>query len=447
MCPDSRRLRAGARATYAAFIGMGVGAASWAARIPQIRERLHLTPAELGLLLLCVATGSLVSLPLSGVIVHHLTSRRTVASMAVTFAVGLAVAGVGYRVGVVPVAVGFFVFGFANGAWDVAMNVQGAVVERRLGRSIMPRFHAGFSIGAVAGALVGAAMVALRVPVTAHLLGIAVLTAVLVPLAVRAFVPDVEPGVQPVPADPASASGVAPAARPGVLARWTEPRTLLIGVFVLAFGLAEGTGNDWISIALIDGYHLPAAVGTLGFATFLVAMTTGRWLGPAFLDRHGRVGVVRTLALLTVAGLLLFVYSPVAPLAFLGCALWGLGTSLGFPVGISAASDDPVAAAGRVSVVSSIAYCAFLGGPPLIGFLGAHVTVLRALTVVAVLIAVSASIAGVLRPLTAAPDRNSMVRTGPDGHDGLRGERSEDAPPGRVAAGGGAARAGRGDRL
>jgi MFS family permease len=398
--PVSRQsAETGARATYVAFIAMGVGGASWAARIPQIRTGLHLSPADLGLVLLCVAVGSLVALPLAGAIVHHFTSRRTVATMAVVFAIGLSVACIGYHAGVVPVAIGFLVLGFANGAWDVAMNVQGAIVERQLGRAIMPRFHAGYSVGTVSGALIGAAMVALHVPVTAHLLTIAVLTAAIVPLAVRGFVPDVDPGNEPLAAGtPESAAATTPT-RSHVFKRWTEPRTLLIGLFVLTFGFAEGTGNDWINLALIDGYHEPAAIGTLAFATFLVAMTAGRWFGPHLLDRHGRVAVLRGLAITAGAGVLLFVYSPSVPLAFIGAALWGLGASLGFPVGISAASDDPVAAPGRVSVVASIAYCAFLGGPPLIGFLGGQVTVLRALTVVAGLVAVSLVIAGALRPL------------------------------------------------
>jgi MFS family permease len=394
---------AGVRATYAAFIAMGVGGASWAARIPQIRTSLHLTPAQLGLVLLCVAVGSLVALPLAGAIVHHFTSRRTVATMAVLFAVGLSTACIGYHAGVIPVAIGFFVLGFANGAWDVGMNVQGAIVERQLGRAIMPRFHAGYSVGAVSGALVGAAMVALHVPVTAHLLAIAILIAVVVPIAVRGFIPDIEPGTEPTATATAEGAAAATSTRAHLFKRWLEPRTLLIGLFVLAFAFAEGTGNDWINIALIDGYHVPAAIGTLCFATFLSAMTVGRWFGPTFLDRHGRVGVLRGLALIAVVGIVGFVYSPVVPLAFLGAALWGLGTSLGFPVGISAASDDPAAAAGRVSVVASIGYCAFLGGPPLIGFLGAHVTVLRALAVVAVLVALSAAIAGALKPLNERP--------------------------------------------
>lgn len=188
----------------------------------------------------------------------------------------------------------------------------------------------------------------------------------------------------------------------GHFAAWTERRTLLIGIFTLAFAFAEGTANDWISVAVIDGYDAPAAIGTLGFAVFLSAMTAGRWFGPALLDRYGRVPVVRALTLLAVAGLLLFVFGGVTPVAFVGAVLWGAGVSLGFPVGMSAGADDPARAASRVSVIASIGYCAFLAGPPLVGFLGQQFTVLRALTSVAVLLALAALIAGNTRPLSVA---------------------------------------------
>jgi MFS family permease len=98
---------------------------------------------------------------------------------------------------------------------------------------------------------------------------------------------------------------------------------------------------------------------------------------------------------------LLFVFSPTTPLAFAAVILWGLGASLGFPVGMSAAADEPAAAAGRVSVVASIGYCAFLGGPPLIGYLGQHITVLRALIAVAVVLGLASLVTGSLRPLPA----------------------------------------------
>ena len=172
--PTPGQVRSAVRGTYIAFAGSGFAFASWASRIPQVRDHLHLSPSALGLVLFAIAAGSIVALPLAGAVVHRLGSRRAVASMTVPLSVGLAVVAVGYLIGTPVVVVGLFLLGFANGTWDVAMNVQGAIVERHLGRSIMARFHAGWSLGTVTGALVGAAMVALHVPVTAHLLVVAV---------------------------------------------------------------------------------------------------------------------------------------------------------------------------------------------------------------------------------------------------------------------------------
>ena len=379
--------------------------ASWASRIPQVRDHLHLTPGTLGFVLLAIACGSLLSLPLSGTFITRFGSRRTIVAMALLAGVALGIVAVGYLVDVLLVVLGLFAFGFSAGAWDVAMNVQAAIVERRLGRSIMPRFHAGFSIGTVAGALIGAAMVALHVSVSVHLAIVAAATAIYVPLAVRPFIADHDAD-ETTPAEVAGESRRA-AARRHALSRWAEPRTLLIGLFVLCFAFAEGAGNDWISVALIDGYDTPAVVGTLAFALFLTCMTAGRWFGPYLLDRYERVAVIRVLALVGIAGVLLFVYSPTTPLAFVGAALWGVGASLGFPLGMTAAAEDPAAAAGRVSVVSSIGYCAFLIGPPFIGFLGDHVTVLRAVTVVAGLLTLAVVTASSLR--STAPVRNELT--------------------------------------
>ena len=395
---------AATRATYVAFIGSGFTFANWAARIPQVRDRFHLSSAQLGFVLLAIAVGSLVALPLAGVIVHRFGSRRTVAAMAVLAGVGLAIAALGYLVGVPPVLAGLALFGFANGAWDVAMNVQGAAVERRLGRAIMPRFHAGWSVGTVAGALLGAGMVALAVPVTAHLLTVSVVSTLAVAVTARGFLPDTD-------ADSAAGHPEPAPAHTAALRRWLESRTLLIGVIVLAFTLAEGAGNDWIAVSLIDGYQVPAAVSTVGFAVFLAAMTAGRWFGPAYLDRYGRVTVLRVLAALAVGGIVLFSLGPWTPLAFAGAVLWGVGASLGFPVGMSAAADEPAAAAGRVSVVASIGYCAFLAGPPVIGFLGEHVTVLHALLLVAGLLSLACVLTGAVRPLPPGDDQG--VRSSP----------------------------------
>ncbi|MEU4688946.1 MFS transporter [Actinoplanes sp. NPDC023714] len=381
-------VRAATTATYAAFIGSGLAFASWASRIPQVRDQLGLDPAALGLVLLAIAAGSLLALPLSGPVVTRIGSSRTVMAMAGLLGVGLTVAALGSLAGVVPVVIGLFLLGFANGAWDVAMNVQGTVVEQHLGKSIMSRFHAGFSLGTVGGALIGAGMVALHVSVAVHLVVVAVIVVALVVWQAARFV-----------ADDDSSSSDADAPKVSALTAWKEPRTLLIGLFVLAFAFAEGVGNDWISVAAIDGHHVSAALGTLAFAAFLTAMTIGRWFGPGLLDRYGRTPVIRVLTVIGIAGVVLFVFGPSPAWAFVGTLLWGLGSSLGFPVGMSAGGDDPRRAAARVSVIASIGYCAFLAGPPTIGFLGDEAGVLKALVVIAVLFGMAALIAGSVRPL------------------------------------------------
>jgi cyanate permease len=310
--------------------------------------------------------------------------------MAVVAAAGMALAAAGVLVGAPAVAAGLVVFGFGSGTWDVAMNVQGAAIERVLGRAILPRFHAGWSIGTVAGAGTSAVMVALGVPVTAHLLAVSAVVAVVVPVAARGFLPGTH----------APAPGGRPARR-RQLASWTEPRTLLIGLFVLCMALTEGTGNDWLSLAVIDGYHSAAIAGTLTFAVFLAAMTAGRWWGPRLIDRYGRVLVLRVCAVTALAGLLVIEFGEVLPVAMAGAVLLGLGTSLGFPVGLSSAADDPAHAATRVSTAASIGYVAFLAGPPVVGFLGDRVGVLHSLWVAAVVLAAAFLLAGATAPLTA----------------------------------------------
>jgi fucose permease len=381
-------------AVYTVFILSGFSFASWASRIPQVRDALSLSPRGLGLVLLAAAVGSIVAMPLAGVVIARLGTARTVAVMSVVAAVGIAISAVGYRVGVVPVVAGLFLVGVGLGTWDVAMNVEGADVEQHLGRSIMPRFHAGFSVGTVAGAAIGVALVALGISVRAHLIVVAGLVALIAPLAVRSFLT-----AAPQPAE--HDRGHAP------LRAWTEPRTLLIGLFVFAAAFTEGTGNDWLGVAMIDGYGAPAALGALTFAIFLAAMTIGRWFGPALIDRRGRTPTVRMLGVVALAGLALVVFGGSLAVAMVGAALWGLGTSLGFPVGMSAAADDPRRAAGRVSAVATIGYVAFLAGPPLIGFLGEEVGTLRALTVAGGLVALGLLVSGALTPPAIADEADA----------------------------------------
>jgi len=372
---------------YLVFIGSGLGFASWAARIPQVREELGLTPGALGLVLLAIAVGSLIALPSAGLIVHRIGPAKTIVVMSLICATGIATAGAGVHLGLPLLVLGLLLMGFGNGAWDVAMNVEAAAVEQQLRRSIMSRFHAGFSLGTVTGALLGAAMNSLHVSVTVNLLLIALLVAIAMPLSTRHFLPA---GTEALDE---------PSGRIHPLKAWVEPRTLLIGLFVLTMAFAEGTANDWIGVAMIDGYSATAALGSLAYGVFVASMTIGRWYGSQILDRFGRVPVLRASAAGAMVGLLIVVFGPNLATAMVGTVLWGLGTALGLPVGMSAAADQRRYAAGRVSVVATIGYVAFLAGPPLVGLIGDEVGVRRALSVTAGLLAIGLLVAGTTRPI------------------------------------------------
>jgi len=186
------------------------------------------------------------------------------------------------------------------------------------------------------------------------------------------------------------------------------------GVSTLAFAFTEGTANDWLAVALVDGHGIGEAAAAVGFAVFVAAMTAVRLVGGALLARYGRVTVLRVGGGTAVLGLLLFVTAPALPVVLAGAVLWGAGAALGFPIGMSAAADDPARAAARVSVVSSISYTAFLAGPPLIGFVAEGTGVLQALLVVLVVLALGSLAAGATRPHgSRSPRWDRRTRPGP----------------------------------
>ncbi len=358
-------------AVAVAFALNGVAFASWVSRMPAIKAELGLTAGQTGLLLLCLSVGALIALPLASALVHRMGPARAVAAGVASVTAGALLIALGVRLVLVPVVgAGLVVSGLGMSTWDVAMNVQGADVERRLARTLMPRFHAAFSLGTVAGALLGAAAAAGGVRVTAQLAVTAPLVAAVASVALRSF-----PHVDGAQHD--ECGGRSP-----LLAAWRDSRVRLVGVLVLAFALTEGVANDWLALAVTDDLDAAEWLGSFTFGVFVAAMTVMRFIGGWFLQRFGRVAVLRTTAGVAIAGVLLVVTAPTVPLAIAGAVLWGAGASLGFPVGMSAAADDPSWAAARVSVVSTIGYTAFLAGPPLVGLLADQVGLQPALLVV-----------------------------------------------------------------
>jgi MFS family permease len=372
--------RAWITAVFVVFTLSGLDIATWLGRIPSVRDSLGASTFEMGLLVLGMAVGSIGGLTFAGHIVAKLGARRGVQIAAVCLTAGMVFAGVAVTLGwgFAAIWIALIAFGFGNGLCDVSMNVSGAAAEKAGGRTIMPLFHAAFSLGTLAGAGLGALAERLDVPVAWHFIVLVVVTSVAMLVAVAKF-QDEHRFEEPVGTD------TSPVATP--LTRWqvwAQPSTIFIGVIVLGMALAEGSANDWLPLAMIDGHGLDA-------------MTVGRVAGSPLIDKFGRVPVLRISAAVAVVGLGMLIFIDNVPLAVVGVVLWGLGASLGFPMGMSAAADDPRTAAARVSAVATIGYVAFLAGPPLIGFLGEHIGLLGALLVVFVFIIAAGLASGAAR--------------------------------------------------
>jgi MFS family permease len=405
---DRRELTRWRSSVFALFFVSGLGLASWVSRIPTVRDDLALRTDQVGLLIFGLSAGSVIGLVSAVWLLAALGARRAMVLCVAVSSTGLVVVGTAATLwGSSPLAfAGLALVGFGMGSLDVMMNVEGAAVERELGVTLMPLLHACFSLGTVAGALLGAGAAAVGVSVAGHLGLIAVLAVATAVTAVR-FVP-----LRPTLGDAASTEDhtvVRPNWRERMrtsLAVWRDPSILLIGVIVLGMTFAEGSASDWLALAVVDGHGQSDATGALVFGVFVTAMTVGRVAGGPVLDRLGRVPVLRACSALGVAGLLLVILAPSTPLLIVGTVLWGLGASLGFPVGMSAAADDTANAAARVSAVAMIGYFAFLVGPPVLGLLGERWGILNALYVIVVLMV----LAGLAAP--AARERTRAGRAG-----------------------------------
>ncbi|MDQ0894205.1 MFS transporter [Agromyces ramosus] len=385
----THELTAWRNAIFAIFFLSGLSLASWVARIPAIRDDTGLNTQGVGLVILSGSIASVLGLVVAPWLMARFGARNGMIGSLITVSLGLVLVGLGGSVlpSVPLVVIGLALFGFGNGAVDVMMNVEGAEAEREIGKTVMPLMHAFFSFGTVAGAGLAAAASAISLSVSVHLGIIAVLIAVAVLVAVR-YVP-----LRAEVGDDLHTDAPRPPWRERLrtnLAVWADVRLLLIGVIMLGMSFAEGSANDWLALAVVDGHGFDETTGAVMFGVFTVAITAARVLGGPVLDRYGRVPVLRTLSVLGIIGLSLFIWGTEPWMLILGTVLWGIGCSLGFPVGMSAAADDTQHAAARVSAVAMIGYCAFLVGPPVLGFIGQHFSILNALLVILGLLVLSA---------------------------------------------------------
>ncbi|REJ06755.1 MFS transporter [Microbacterium bovistercoris] len=383
-------------AIFAIFLASGLSIATWASRVPDIKIALDIDKAQVGLLLLAAGIASIIGISTSPAMMARTGARRGMLVMMLIFGVGVALIGLGTNVfGSVPMVIlGLAMFGYGNGNLDVMMNVEATAIEQQMGKTILPVFHAFFSLGTVLGAGAGALAVAIGADVAAH--GVT-MGAVIIIAAVVCYlnVPNRDAALDPEPQEKPHWRERMHVA----MSAWREPRTYALGVVMLGMSFAEGGANDWLALGTAEDHGAGPAAGAAALAVFSVAMTVVRVFGGPLVDRFGRVLVLRILAVTAAGGILLFILAPNTPLVFVAAALWGIGASLGFPLGMSAAADDPAKAAARVSAAATIGYIAFLGGPPVLGFIANHVGLLNTLYVLVVLAVLSGLFSGAARPL------------------------------------------------
>jgi MFS family permease len=384
--------RAARRAVAAVFVINGLLFGSWAARIPAIRDRVHLSDGEQGVALACLAVGAILAMPLAGAVAARLGSRpATRFSLALGCA---ATAVVALPSSLALLCLGTFVLGCSMGALDVTMNAHGVAVERRYGRPILAGFHAGFSAGGLLGGALGALAAGADIDVRAHLALVAALAAVTGLTWSRRFLPggeDTLPRETPIFVRP--------------------PRRLwALGFLAFACLLIEGASADWSAVYMRDALGSSAAVAALGFTGFSVAMTIGRLTSDRLVERSGPRRLVRVGGLVGAAGFgaALLAGAPAAGIA--GFACLGIGMASVVPIVFRAAGSAPGISPGvALAAVSSTGYLGFVVGPSVIGGLAGLIGLPTALGVL-VLLGAAVSVGA---RATCEPQAPSVARREP----------------------------------
>ncbi len=374
--PDAARIAQARIGVLALFVTMGMMLTTFLSRLPSIREELGVTKGQLSSLLIMGAVGAFIALMLTGWAVARLGTRKLHVWASIVYAIAFTGVGIATHLHL-PIAfagiqlIANFSFAFTN----VAMNADAAATERLVGRKIMAQFHAGFSLGMATGLAVGWLASKLAIAPVYHFVAVAALLLVarlvLVPIAV------IDGRPQPIP-EGAKLGGPFAVAK----AEYRDPRILMIGAIIFAASMTEGAAAQWIAIASVDDFHRAESTGDLMYWIFVVAMIVVRLFGASLIERFGRVRILRTSALFVVAGVLVFAFAPSFAFVPLALVLWGVGAALGYPIGFSAAADEPARAAARVAAVSSFSTVAGLVFPAAVGHLADATTTRHALLLV-----------------------------------------------------------------
>ncbi|MEH3143622.1 MAG: MFS transporter [Mycobacterium kyogaense] len=382
-----RRSRRERFATSAVFVAFGMVLGTWAAHLPLVKDTLGASASSMGTLLVVLGVGALVGMQLSGRAVDALGSGR----VAVAGGVAMSLALVPPLVSSTwwPVTIGALTLGLAIGVSEVGMNASAVRVEQDYGRPIMASFHGMFSVGTVAGAALSAAAFALGVGVRTTAVLVAVLALTLCGAAASVL-------ARRPPSSQSTVHDAEPQA-PDAVATTPRRRIAVYGVMAFLLLLTEGVAMDWSSLHAQQHLGGSAGAGAAALASFVAAMTVGRFTVDRVAARVGPVAVVRWGGLLCSVGLVAVMASPLLPLTCLGWLLLGLGLSGCVPQVFTATGNTPGASARALSRVVGAGYLAVLAGPAIIGWVADAVTLNNAMVIPIVAVLVCVCAAGTLR--------------------------------------------------
>ncbi|MEU6389212.1 MFS transporter [Streptomyces sp. NPDC046939] len=401
-----RSLRAARVATYVYFVLCGTLMGAWVVHIPAIEDRVGISHATLGGLLVLLGLGAFAGMQVAGPLTDRLGSRIVVPASGVLCAAALALPGLARDPWVLGGAL--LVFGFCNGCLDVSMNAHAVHVEKAYGRPVMSGFHATFSVGGVLASLIGAGAASAGLHPAASMAAMGAMSIMTALAAARALLP-ATPAVDSTDGDenPVRKTVESDAAEP----RGTNRRVWLLAVLALMVMLCEGAANDWSALHLKDVLDAPAGTAAFAYGTFAAAMTIGRLLADRLVVRFGSMAILRQGAAMAAVGITLVALGPWMWAAFTGWALFGLGLSGCVPQLFSAAGHaDPAAAGANVSRVAGLGYVGMLAGPAVIGWSTHLVALNHTFVLLTLLCAATAAAAGILR--TGASHATEPVASG-----------------------------------
>ncbi|WP_416957133.1 MFS transporter [Streptomyces sp. Agncl-13] len=382
----SHSLRSARVATFVYFSLCGTLMGTWVVNIPAIEERVGISHATLGGLLVLLGLGAFIGMQVAGSLTDKVGARIVVPATAVLCSAALVLPGLPREPWTLGAAL--LVFGFCNGCLDVSMNAHAVHVEKAYGRPVMSAFHATFSVGGVLAALVGAATASAGLSPATGMATMGALGVVIALVSARAL----------LPIAPTAPAGQQVEHTPAAGPRRAGRRIWILAALALMVMLCEGAANDWSALHLKDVLGAPASTAAFAYGTFAATMTVGRLLADRLVARFGSMAILRYGAATAAVGITIVTVSPWIWAAFAGWALFGLGLSGCVPQLFSAAGHaDPSAAGANVSRVAGLGYVGMLAGPAAIGWLTHLVALNHAFVLLILLCAITAVAAGVLR--------------------------------------------------